>query len=110
MSTTSTISSGTTTISTPVAGDTSYIVEVSGTLDIVNGGIVSELVTISAGGTVNVSSGGEVLSTTISNGGLEFVSSGGTDSGAAVSGGGKVQVFSGGTTISDSIIGSGAHQ
>ena len=45
-----TISSETTTVNSPISGDTSYIVEGSGTLDVVNDGTVSGLITISSGG------------------------------------------------------------
>jgi autotransporter passenger strand-loop-strand repeat protein len=81
-----TISSGTTTVSNSTGS--SYIVEGSGTLDVVSGGIVSGLITISSGGTVNNSSSGGVLSTTISHGGIENVSSGGTAGNTTVSSGG----------------------
>jgi hypothetical protein len=47
------ISSGTTTVSSSTSS--SYLVEDTGTLDIVNGGTVSGLVTVESGGVVNVS-------------------------------------------------------
>jgi hypothetical protein len=72
-----TISSGTTTVNSPISGDTSYIVEGSGTLDVVNDGTVSGLITISSGGisgaTVNVSSGGTTLDTMIDVNGFQYV-------------------------------------
>ena len=47
-----TISSGTTNVSTPIPNTTAYIVEgpPGGTLDIVSGGVVSGLITVSNGG------------------------------------------------------------
>ena len=65
-----TISSGTTTVSTAIPTTTAYIVEGSGTLDVVNGGTVSGLITVSGGGIVYVSSGGKTLDTTVDISGL----------------------------------------
>ena len=70
------VSSGTTDVSTPTSS--AYIVEHSGTLDIINGGTVSGLVTVSSGGLVNVSSGGTDFSANISKGGTVDVLSSGT--------------------------------
>jgi autotransporter passenger strand-loop-strand repeat protein len=66
-----------TVVSTSIPPTTNYIVEGIGTLDIVSGGFVSGLITISAGGTVNVSSGGTTLDTLVSSGGLQQVINGG---------------------------------
>ena len=49
-----TISSGATKVSSPISNTTGYLVEGSGTLEIVAGGIVSGLITISSGGQVDV--------------------------------------------------------
>src|SRR5580692_6370799 len=73
-----TISSGTTSVSTAIPNTTAYLVESSGTLDIVSGGIVSGLITISSGGHVIVASGGEAFDTVVSGGGILTVASGGT--------------------------------
>jgi collagen type VII alpha len=91
-----TVSSGTTTINGFTFGQ-NYIVEGSGTLNVVNGGdLFNGTLTISSGGIVNVSSGGEILETnTISSGGVEHVSSGGTVSNTTVSSGGLLELFGG---------------
>jgi autotransporter passenger strand-loop-strand repeat protein len=70
------VSGGTTSVTSVDASDT-YLVESGGTLAILNGGLVSGLVTVDQGGAVNVSSGGTALSTTIS-GGYQQVYGGGT--------------------------------
>ena len=75
--------STTSTVSTHIPSGTSYVVLAGGTLDVVSGGIVSGLVTISLGGTEHISSGGLVLNTSIGGGsafgaGLQFIISGGT--------------------------------
>jgi autotransporter passenger strand-loop-strand repeat protein len=76
--------STTSTVSTHVPSGTSYLVSAGGTLDVVNGGIISGPVTISVGGIENVSSGGRVLNTSIGGTdfgtGLQFIFSGGTAS------------------------------
>jgi autotransporter passenger strand-loop-strand repeat protein len=77
--------STTSTVSTHIPSGTSYVVLAGGTLDVVSGGIVSGLVTISLGGTEHISSGGLVLNTSIGGGsafgaGLQFIFSGGTAS------------------------------
>ena len=92
------VSSGTTVVSTPTTSE--YIVEGSGTLDILNGGTVSGLITVSSGGSVNVSSGGEALSATISKGGTVEVLSSGTVDQFEVASGGKLVVFGLATTTS----------
>jgi len=121
------ISSGTVTVGIHIPINTDYIVVDSGTLDVVNGGTVSGLITISSGGAVNVrsggmvrdttvssggdetvSSGGEILNTRVSDGGAQYVSSGGTASGTTVMGGGTQYVFSGGavtgTTVDNGVL------
>ena len=82
-------STRTSTVSTSVPSGTSYIVSAGGTLDVVSGGIASGLVTISPGGTEHISSGGLVLNTSIGGGsafgtGLQFIFSGGTASNTVV--------------------------
>jgi autotransporter passenger strand-loop-strand repeat protein len=98
------VSSGTTTVSTVDTSNT-YLVEGSGTLVILNGGLVSNLIAVgqvgSAGGTLIVSSGGTVLNTLINNAvelvygaasgttifvnGTQYVESGGIASGTTIS-------------------------
>jgi autotransporter passenger strand-loop-strand repeat protein len=68
-----TVSSGTTVVLSQIPGSTDYIVEGSGALVVANGGAVSGLITISSGGSANVSSGSTVLQTTIDSGGFELV-------------------------------------
>jgi len=77
---TSTVSAGTAFVSTHISAGTSYVVKGSGTLDVVNGGVVSGPITVSGfPATVNVSSGGIV-------------------SGPLTISDTRVQVYSGGTT------------
>ena len=92
------VSSGTTDVSTSTTS--AYIVEGSGKLDILNGGAVSGLISVSSGGSVNVSSGGEALSATISKGGTVEVLSSGTVDQFEVASGGKLVVFGLANTIS----------
>ena len=54
------VSSGTTSVSTIDASNT-YFVEGSGTLDILDGGLISSLVTVYQGGVMLISSGGTTL-------------------------------------------------
>jgi hypothetical protein len=51
------IVSGTTSSVTTVDSTNSYVVESGGVLDILNGGVVSGLITVSSGGTAIVSGG-----------------------------------------------------
>ena len=88
------ISSGTTSVST--SDPTLYIVEGSGTLDVVNGGTVTSA-TISAGGVISVTSGGATSDTTVSSGGVEVLTSGGFDISATVQNGGTTIVSGDGT-------------
>lgn len=62
---------------------------------------------VSNGGTLNVSVGGIVSTTTVSSGGYLEVYSGGEAVGTFVSSGGRVQVYSGGS-ITSSTVGSGS--
>src|SRR5580700_6688154 len=66
------VSSGTTSVSTIDASNT-YFVEGSGTLDILDGGLISSLVTVGQGGVALIASGGTTLSMTISSGGEQDV-------------------------------------
>jgi len=97
--TTLTISSGTTSVSSAISNTTGYLVEGSGTLDIVGGGIVSGLITISGGGQVDVASGGDALNIVVSDGGSLIVASGGivTGVGAGVTGAGVGTVVNSGS-------------
>ena len=52
------IVSGVTSSVTAVDASNTYLVESGGTLDILNGGLVSGLITVSQGGTLNVYAGG----------------------------------------------------
>ena len=96
-----TISSGTTTVSGPIPN--AYVVEDSGTLDIVSGGVVSGVITISGGGQVVVSSGGEAFDAVLFSGGTLTVASGGTASGVSVGSGGGVEVFNGGSLVGSDV-------
>lgn len=80
------VSSGTTSVTTVDASNT-FLVEDSGTLEILDGGVVSGLITVVPAGALQVDAGGTALSATISGVGLEIVLSGGVDSGAQISGG-----------------------
>jgi autotransporter passenger strand-loop-strand repeat protein len=83
---TSTVSAGTAFVSTHISAGTSYVVKGSGTLDVVNGGVVSGPITVSGfPATVNVSSGGIV-------------------SGPLTISDTRVQVYSGGTTEQTTIV------
>jgi autotransporter passenger strand-loop-strand repeat protein len=101
------ISSGTVTVGIHIPINTDYIVADTGTLDVVNGGTVSGLITISSGGAVNVRSGGMVRDTTVSSGGDETVSSGGDILNTRVSDGGAQYVSSGGTVSGTTVMGGG---
>ena len=61
------VSSGTTTVN--FSTSSGYLVESSGTLNIVNGGLVSGNTTVIASGIINVSSGGIVALAAVSSGG-----------------------------------------
>ena len=96
--------SGTTTVSTAKPGTTSYTVVSSGTLDIVNGGVVSgPIITTSFTTTVNVSSGGVIAGPMVMSGGTLNVDSGGVVSGLLSAGadfdGADVNVSAGGSTL-----------
>ena len=69
------VNSGTTSVSTAIPTTSNYLVEGSGTLDILNGGVVAGTI-ISAGGSENVFPGGIDSSATVSSGGVEIVSRG----------------------------------
>src|SRR6478736_6417073 len=108
---TSTVSAGTAFVSTHIAAGTSYVVKGSGTLDVVNGGVVSGPITVRGfPATVNVSSGGIVSGPlTISDTRVQVYSGGTTEqttivdfgglfvSGGVVNSGGKQNIGSGGT-------------
>ena len=96
---TTTITSGTTVVSTTLPVSSGFIVKGSGTLDIVNGGTVSGLISVKSGGEVVVSSGGTELKTIIGSGGTVNLLSGGSFSFAGVESGGKLNVA--GTVTSD---------
>jgi len=98
-----TISSGTTSVSSPIPNTTAYVVEDSGTLDILSGGVVSGVITISSGGQVVVSSGGEAFDAVVFGGGTLTVASGGTASGVTVGSGGVVEVFNGGSLVGSDV-------
>jgi hypothetical protein len=59
------IVSGTTTSITSVDASNTYLVESGGVLDILNGGLVSGLISVVQGGELVVSAGGTALSATI---------------------------------------------
>lgn len=101
------VSGGTTNVSTQVPATTGYLVERSGTLDVVNGGTISGKVTIGSGGVVNVDTGGETLQTNISRGGSDLVS-GGTAVGTVVSWGGSGVVEAGGLASNTTVLDGGA--
>src|SRR5882672_7940397 len=99
-----TISSGTTTVSTLVLPPDGFLVEGSGTLEIVNGGTIVGPVTISSGGNTNVRSGGLLYAPVVSSAGTETIFFGGSAGSGAVSGGGILNVSSGGTDISTTLL------
>lgn len=78
------------------AGQTSsgIIVDSGGTLNVVSGGTV--ISTIDRG-LVNVSSGGKAVGTMVASGGAVFVSPHGLDSGSTIQSGGHQTISSGGT-------------
>jgi fibronectin-binding autotransporter adhesin len=93
------IVSGTTISVTTIDASNTYLVESSGVLEVLNGGLVSGLITVGnpAGlrGTLVVSSGGTTLSTTIGANALAYDF--GAASGTTISYGGRESVVSGGT-------------
>jgi autotransporter passenger strand-loop-strand repeat protein len=91
------VSETTSNVSTVDSSDT-YLVESSGVLNILNGGVVSGLVTVDQTGQLNVSSGGTTLSAAISGGAEQFVY--GLAVSTTVLDAGFQSVESGGTTIS----------
>ena len=89
------VSSGTTFVSTTIPVNSTYIVEGSGTLDIVNGGTVSGLITVSSGGIAILESGGSVVhgNTTVSSGGtFEFVGLNASGFGVSATSGATVEL------------------
>lgn len=79
------------------------MVEGTGILDIVSGGIVSGLITISNGGAVSVGSGGRVGDTAITNAGDLIVLFDGSVTSTTVNSGGKTFVF--GTAVGTKVSG-----
>ncbi len=82
--TTITISSGTSSVSTVVPNTTNYVVEGTGTLDVLNGGAVTGTI-LDAGGQLFVSGGGTASGTTINAAGYVYIY--GTALGTVISGG-----------------------
>ena len=78
------------------AGQTSsgVIVDSGGTLNVLSGGTI--ISTIDSG-LVNVSSGGKAVGTTVASGGTVFVAAHGVDSGSTIQSGGFQTISSGGT-------------
>jgi autotransporter passenger strand-loop-strand repeat protein len=79
MTTISVTNSHTSTVSSPIPGTTTYLVESGGTLDVLSGGVISGSITDS--GTVNVSSGRTTEVTVFDEFGGMSVGSGATFSG-----------------------------
>ncbi len=79
-----------------------------GTVDVTSGGDLTSAVVGSAG-FVNVSAGGAAIGTTVSAGGVVYVSGGGTASATTVLSGGNEVVLDGGLSLS-AIINSGGNQ
>jgi autotransporter passenger strand-loop-strand repeat protein len=77
------VSSGVTTSVSTLDASNTYLVERAGVLDILNGGLISGLITVDS--TLNVSSGGTTLSTTINQYGYQYVWNGGIASGTTIS-------------------------
>jgi len=79
-----------------LAGQTSsgVVVDFGGTLNVSSGGAVVSTID---SGVVNVSSGGRAVSTTVASGGAVNVTVHGLDSGSTVQSGGLQTIFSGGT-------------
>jgi autotransporter passenger strand-loop-strand repeat protein len=100
----------TTVVSTSIPPTTNYIVESLGTLNIVSGGVVSGLITISAEGTVKVSSGGTVLDTLVSSGGVQNAWSGGVLSDTVIDFNGLQQVINGGAAIDTAVENGGVEE
>jgi autotransporter passenger strand-loop-strand repeat protein len=99
------IVSGTTSDVTTVDSANTYLVESGGILDILSGGVVSGLITVSQGGELDVSSGGTTLSTVISSGGSDYILGNGSASAITVDSGGYLYLEGG--NISGGTINSG---
>lgn len=106
MSTTTISGTSTVSISTATDASSAFIVVSGGTLDVVSGGVVSGLITLSNGGTVSVGSSGSTLSTIISSGGSAVLSAGGSTEFTSVSAGGKEFVY--GADTSATIVSGGS--
>jgi autotransporter passenger strand-loop-strand repeat protein len=100
------VSGGTTSVTTVDASNT-YLVESGGQLDILNGGLVSGLITVDQCGTLIVSSGGTTLSAMISSLGYQIVYGDGTVSDTTVLNGGTLELLGGPITSGVITISSG---
>jgi autotransporter passenger strand-loop-strand repeat protein len=74
------------------------IVDAGGTLNVLSGGAVVSTID---SGLVDVFSGGRAVGTTVASGGTEFVSAHGLDSASTIQSGGLQTIFSGGTAKGD---------
>jgi autotransporter passenger strand-loop-strand repeat protein len=85
------------------AGQTSsgVIVDSGGTLNVLSGGTI--ISTIDSG-LVNVSSGGKAVGTTVASGGTVFVAAHGVDSGSTIQSGGFQTISSSGGTAKGAIV------
>jgi autotransporter passenger strand-loop-strand repeat protein len=89
-----------------VDASNSYLVESGAFLQILNGGLVSDLITVIQDSQLYVFSGGTTLSTVVSNG-IQYV--GGIASNTAISNG-QQYLYSGGIAISTTLDGGGNQQ
>jgi autotransporter passenger strand-loop-strand repeat protein len=108
------VSGSSTVVDTDIPVTTGYVVFGGGNLDVIPGGTVSGLISISSGGTATLI-GGASLDTTISNAGVQYVEGGSTAISTTISSGGVQYVVEGndgpypafGTALSTTVDGGG---